>query len=149
MVKMSVFTSEQLATLKEHFQRYDIDGDGTISGKELVPLMEDLCLKISAHKVKAFLRSVDRDNSGSIDFEEFATLISKKLFEPIKRMFQGFDKDSDGYITVDELRQGLRELNEATTEADVAKFVAAADKDGDGRVSCEEFAKMMNQLNLF
>lgn len=147
--KMSIFSPEQLATLKEYFKRYDTNGDGTISGKELVPLMEDLSLKTSAHKVRAFLRSVDTNNSGSIDFEEFAALISKKLLAPIKSMFEGFDKDGDGFITADELCQGLKEFNENTTEAELAKFVAAADKDGDGRVSYEEFAKMMNKLNIF
>ena len=146
---MSEFSPEQLAKLREHFRRYDANGDGTISGKELVPLMHDLSLRTSAHKMKAFLRSVDSDNSGSIDFEEFAALISKKLLEPIKNMFQSFDNDGDGYITADDLRKGMREFNENVTDDELAKFVAAADKDGDGLVSYEEFVQVMNKLNLF
>ena len=57
----------------------------------------------------------DVDNSGTIDYGEFvaATLHLNKLEreEHLMAAFQYFDKDSSGYITVDELQQACAEHN--------------------------------------
>ena len=138
------FTSEQLTRFQEFFVQYDTNNDGSISGDELLPLMESLGLKSSKRQVKSFLKSVDTDGNGSIDFGEFVSMIATRMkLEPIWKMFQNLDKDGDGYLTVDDLRTGLQELNENVTDADLAKFVSNADTNGDGRVDYEEFAVSM------
>ena len=138
------FTSEQLTRFQEFFVQYDTNNDGSISGDELLPLMESLGLKSSKRQVKSFLKSVDTDGNGSIDFGEFVSMIATRMkLEPIRKMFQNIDKDGDGYLTVDELRTGLQELNENVTDADLAKFVSNADINGDGRVDYVEFAVSM------
>ena len=138
------FTAEQLTRFQEFFAQYDTNSDGSISGDELLPLMESLGLKSSRRHIKAFLKSTDIDSSGSIDFGEFVNMIAARMkLEPIRKMFQNIDKDGDGYLTVDELRLGLQELDENVTDADLAKFVSNADTNGDGRVDYIEFAMSM------
>ena len=138
------FTSEQLTRFQEFFVQYDTNNDGSISGDELLPLMESLGLKSSKRQVKSFLKSVDTDGNGSIDFGEFVSMIATRMkLEPIRKMFQNIDKDGDGYLTVDDLRTGLQELNENVTDADLARFVSNADTNGDGRVDYVEFAVSM------
>ena len=138
------FTAEQLARFKDHYEQYDTNKDGSISGEELLPLMESLGLKTSHRHIKAFLKSVDTDNSGSIDFGEFVNMIAKKMkLEPIQKMFQEIDKDGDGYISIDDLRVAMQQLDQNVTGADLAKFLHAADTNGDGSVDYTEFAIAM------
>ena len=139
-----VFSAEQLTRIKSHFTLYDINKDGSISGDELPLLMESLGLETSQRQIKSFMKSVDTDKSGSISLEEFVNMVAKKLkLEPIQKMFQQIDKDGDGYLTIDELRIGLQQLNENITDADLARFISTADTDTDGRVDYIEFAISM------
>ena len=52
------------------------------------------------------------------------------------------DKDKDGFITADELKQGIME----TVEKKINYLVQEADVDGDGQISYYEFC-LVNQIN--
>ena len=52
------------------------------------------------------------------------------------------DKDNDGFITADELKQGIIE----TIEKKIDYLVQEADVDGDGQISYYEFC-LVNQMN--
>ena len=52
------------------------------------------------------------------------------------------DKDNDGFITADELKQGIIE----TVEKKIHYLVQEADVDGDGQISYYEFC-LVNQMN--
>lgn len=49
--------------------------------------------------------------------------------------FKLFDKDGNGLITKQELREGLNKLGESMTEKEIAELVEAADMDGDGNIN--------------
>ena len=141
---MASFTAEQLAAFRENFSRYDVDGNGSISGAELHPLLESLGYSTSARQVKAFLKSVDTNNSGSIEFDEFVAMIAQKIkSDPALKVFQAVDKNGDGFLSADELRTALQQFGKSVSEDDFARYMAKADKDGDGKVSYEEFAIVM------
>ncbi|KAG0263240.1 hypothetical protein BG011_009075 [Mortierella polycephala] len=63
---------QQVAELKESFDTFDRNGDGTISRRELHSLLYTV-----GHKTKTddILSEYDVDNSGTIDFEEFLKLV--------------------------------------------------------------------------
>ncbi|CAK8671948.1 calmodulin-like isoform X2 [Clavelina lepadiformis] len=61
----------------------------------------------------------------------------------IMRIFQEFDKDGDGYISPEELRNLLLRIGEDFTELDIQEMMSAADEDGDGFVSFNEFVQVM------
>ena len=140
-----VFTPAQLTKFKEQFVQFDSDGDSNISGGELGPLMESLGLETSAREVKAFLKATDTDRNGAIDFNEFVAMMVKKAKRgPLMLAFKTFDKNGDGFITIDELRKGLKASGEKVTETELSCIMARADTDGDGKVNYEEFAAMMS-----
>ena len=78
-------------------------------------------------EIEAIIRSVDADDSGTIDLDEFLTLMSDPRFnDPTKdehrEVFKMFDKDGNGQISVAELKEAFRNLGEFTGTPPTAKF---------------------------
>ena len=93
-------THEQIAEFKEAFSLFDKDGDGTITTKELGTVMRSLGQNPTEAELQDMINEVDQDGSGSIDFPEFLTLMSRKMHdtdteEEIKEAFRVFDKDGN------------------------------------------------------
>jgi hypothetical protein len=59
-------------TLRAFFQKYDKNGDGVIDRYELRLLFNDLNEVLSDEKFEQLIREMDTDNSGVIEFKEFA-----------------------------------------------------------------------------
>lgn len=67
------------------------------------------------NRVRLVFQELDKDNSGSISFEEFLTLITDKKFQDsgkdeLRETFDMFDKDQNGYICDSELRTVMDSL---------------------------------------
>lgn len=94
------------------------------------------------------INEVDVNKSGTIEFDEFLTMMLAKKEETsreeeIKEAFRLFDKDGNGYISACELRQLMTSLGEKLTDDEVGEMIREADIDGDGQVNYEEFLRMM------
>ena len=87
--------------------------------------------------------AADVDGDGSIDYQEFlgATIHMSKLNkeEYLLKAFQHFDTDNSGFITRDELIEGLKGMG----SGDLEGILKEVDKDNDGRINYEEFCTMM------
>ncbi len=141
-------SNEQITEFKEAFALFDKDGDGTITTKELGTVMRSLGQNPTEAELQDMVNEVDQDGSGSIDFPEFLTLMSRKMNdsdseEEIKEAFRVFDKDGNGFISAAELRHVMTNLGEKLTDEEVDEMVREADVDGDGQINYEEFVKMM------
>jgi len=152
MQRKPTLTEAQIADLKEAFKVFDIDGNGTISPSELEILMRRVGV-LGNHtpledQIKAIIRAVDVDNSGTIDFGEFLTLMSDPKFKhPYKderrEAFEMFDKDGNGYISITELKAAFRMLGQWLDDEELDSILKEADLDGDRRIDYEEFLHMM------
>jgi len=80
--------------------------------------------------------------SGELEFEEFCMLSSRFLIEEdveamqqeLREAFRLYDKEGNGYITTDVLREILRELDETITAEDLDSMIEEIDSDGSGTV---------------
>ena len=66
-------------------------------------------------EVDAIIRHVDADDSGTIDFDEFLTLMSDPKFsnkDEHREVFNMFDKDGNGYISASELKTAFRNIGQ-------------------------------------
>merc|ERR1712151_376802 len=143
-------TEEQIQEFKEAFALFDKDGDGTITTKELGTVMRSLGQNPTEAELHDMINEVDNDGSGTIDFAEFLSLMSKKMKdadseEELMEAFKVFDKDGNGFISSVELRHVMTNLGEKLTDDEVDEMIREADVDGDGQVNYDEFVKMMLQ----
>ena len=80
--------------------------------------------------------------NGEIDFDEFLQMMSKKIKfideeTEIKAAFTVFDKDGNGFISAQELRQVMASLGEKLSEDELDEMMREADVDGDGQINYE------------
>merc|ERR1711936_563857 len=124
MSDSSPLTEDQVAEFKEVFSLFDRDQDGSITSKELETVMRSLGQNPTEHELQDLINDVDSDQDGSIDFNEFLAMMSKKLKETdfdeeIKEAFKLLDKNGDGYISATELKTVMSDLQEKLTEKEV------------------------------
>ncbi|CAM8926559.1 unnamed protein product [Rhodiola kirilowii] len=140
-------SEEEIQGLKEMFQAIDTDNSGAITFDELKAGLRRYGSSLNDTEIHDLMDAADFDNSGTIDYGEFiaATIHLNKLEheERLVAVFQYFDKDASGYITVDELQQVCAELN--MTDEYIEDIVNGVDQDNDGRIDYSEFVAMMHK----
>ena len=108
---------------------------------------------MSEKEIKKFEKELDKDGDGTIDVEEFFTmihtgprkdLIRKALIQRsgIRKVFQKYDRDGNGIITKDEFRRIVEDRYQAKLlpqQLDV--MLIQADTNKDGHIDYEEFLK--------
>lgn len=131
---------------------FDKDGDGTITSAELASVMRALGQQPTEEELEMMINSVDTDQNGVIDFDEFVAIMRTHLYTEdtvpdldaeLLEAFRIFDRNGDGFITKEELRQALLNLGERLTDEELDRMMADADTDGNGLIDYPEFAAMM------
>lgn len=87
--------------------------------------------------LRQMIKEVDADDSGTIDFAEFLTLMARKMKTQdseaeIQEAFKVFDTDNSGKISATELRQVMEKLGEKLSDQEVEDMIREADINGDG-----------------
>ena len=141
-------SKEVIAEYRETFKLFDSNGDGSITLSELRDVMKSLISNPTEAELRDMINEVDTDGNGTVDFNEFCAMMEKKkekshLQDELKNAFLAFDKDGDGFISPDELRDVMKALKIDLTDKEHDAIIDAADSDSDGQLSYEEFATMM------
>ncbi|KAI4336435.1 hypothetical protein L6164_014964 [Bauhinia variegata] len=142
-------SEEEIGGLKELFKMIDTDNSGTITFDELKDGLKRVGSELMESEIRDLMDAADIDNSGTIDYGEFiaATVHLNKLEreENLLSAFSYFDKDSSGYITIDEIQQACKEFGLADVHID--EMIKEIDQDNDGQIDYGEFAAMMRKGN--
>lgn len=88
-------------------------------------------------KVEEFISLVDFNNDGTINFSEFVTVTIEKgrllSEEMLRKAFNMFDIDGNGYITIDELKETIP-IDGKNSDEIWEEIMNEVDFDGDGQV---------------
>ncbi|KAJ8753687.1 hypothetical protein K2173_026363 [Erythroxylum novogranatense] len=68
--------------------------------------------------------------------------VSLRNMDEIKRVFNQFDTNADGKISVDELGDVLKSMGSAYTKAELHRVMEEMDTDKDGFINLDEFAQL-------
>ncbi|CAL8077348.1 unnamed protein product [Calicophoron daubneyi] len=141
-------TQDQKLLYQEAFNSFDLNRDGEIDCEELEKALRKLGLEPTKGEVKAMIKQVDTDNSGTMNFMEFITMVEQKkkyqdTDENLRKSFKFFDKDGDGYITAVELKSVISKVNTNVTTKEIEEMIKKVDKNKDGRLDYDEFIVLM------
>ena len=93
--------------------------------------------------------------SAKIDFLTFCLISSKfmteedeeGLKEELKEAFRIYDRDGQGFITTDVLKEILREIDSELTEDDLDNIIEEVDEDGSGTLDFDGKLDSINYLS--
>ncbi|CAL4910350.1 unnamed protein product [Urochloa decumbens] len=152
-----------LRDIKDVFDQYDEDSDGTIDNEELRRCLGKLEVQMSDREVDDVHRYCDIDSRNGIQFQEFVVLLclmyllfgpdvtrrvsefeSAKLnyvFDELIDAFLFFDKDGDGKMKRRDVTQRMNETShqERTPSHITAQLFKEMDINRNGKVNLKEF----------
>lgn len=78
--------------------------------------MDKLGQKTTDEELRKMMNGVDLDKNGMIDFDEFLRLMSNRFHnvnevDEVEAAFNVFDRDGNGFISIEELALVLRSLS--------------------------------------
>jgi len=147
---LSPEASKQYYGLKDTFNIFDMDSSGSVDLHELGGLMQALGISLEEDEKRCMMKEFDKDNSGSISFDEFFTYMQRRTTEVnakdvVKDVFEMMDKDGSGSITAAEFVDVLEKLGTNLTKREIQDLVREIDHSGDGEISLDEFADVLEK----
>ena len=143
------------------FNHFDSDGSGSIDLSELGVAMKSLGFEPRQDDLKAMLGSIDDDENGTINFEEFLDMMTikisesaakkecEKAFRVMKRLIatnindsscpflihaQLLDSKEQGFLNLESFQDIVSSSGEQMTDEEVRLMFSDADLDSDGKV---------------
>jgi Ca2+-binding EF-hand superfamily protein len=138
----------KLEELRQCFDTFDEDQNGTISQQEFQYALTKLNIFIGKDEVQDLFYEYDTNNDNNLDFDEFIKLVAK--LDPtvsqeieINQAFKLFDLNQDGFITRYEVKEALTRFGIAASEDEIDLLFAMTDDDKDGKINRAEFRNML------
>jgi len=143
--------SEQIEALKKGFDGFDKEGAGTISETNMQMILKSMGIKVDKAEIENAAAEVDEEGSGKFSLTMFATVAARfmseddeeQMKEELKEAFRIYDRDGQGFITTDVLKEILREIDSTLTEDDLLNIIEEVDEDQSGTLDFDEFQEMM------
>merc|ERR1712080_569202 len=127
---------DEIKVLKSCFTLFDVKKQDFLSADDLDDILRAMGFRPSKEELKEILEEIDEDGSGEIEFEEFCQLCAKFLIEEpdeetmkaeLKEAFRVYDKEANGFITTDTLREIISELDTRLTKEDLDGIIEEID----------------------
>jgi len=141
-------TAVQEKFITEMYEKFDLDGNGILSFKELRKGLQFLGLNPTVHDVKEIMKKYKLEKR-KIGYEEFKEIMQEMVLSKtdtkveLTLAFSLFDKNNDGCIDKQELKVCLRTLGEKMTDSEIDKLFSYCDADHNGKLSIVEMTQIL------
>merc|ERR1719260_335365 len=114
-------------------------------------ILKSMGVKVDKDDMENYSGEVDEAVSGKFSFNQFCQVAAKfmieddeeQMKEELKEAFRIYDKEGQGFITTDVLKEILREIDTTLTESDLDNIIEEVDEDASGTLDFDEFQEMM------
>lgn len=148
MFVVSKLTDSNISAMRMHFKMADSDGNGVLSKSELLRAMKNSA-NVDENNLDGIISSLDVNDNGVIDYSEFLTCcMLRKSFSTtgyLESAFKYFDKDGNGLITANEVRNVLfgGEIAQTLPINEIENMIRESDKNDDGCIDYKEFIEII------
>jgi len=142
--------ADQTESMKKVFSTFDTDKTGFV-GTDRIPDILQFGANFEEDELDSRIADVDKDKAGKVNFDQFVQIVmtfleeedDEALAEELKEAFRMYDKEGQGYITTQVLKDIMKELDPKLTKDELEQIVNEVDEDGSGTVDFDEFMEMM------
>ena len=144
-------SEQDIDQLKEVFDVLDKDGNGILAPHEIRTWLMEGGFKATKETVYDIIAEYDEDEKGGLQFGEFLRLMVRgppstyETKEEIMKIFKKFDKDKDGFITINDLRNVKKDLGEDLNEESLKLIITKSDSNMDGKISFDDFYNVITR----
>jgi len=142
----SALSESGRAQVHKTFDAFDTDGSGDISYDELKSLLARMGISSSPESFGRITAALDEDGNGFITRDEFVNWYTSMIGSSMsldtlaRQMFDAFDVDNSGEVTLGEFKERLDMLSgNGFTLDEIGAIVNELDVDRSGTVDFEEF----------
>ena len=133
---------------KKIFNLHSKEQDGNVNTSELANIFKSINIDASDEEIKEIIQKLDLENKKEINYDEFLTIINQKdkdvdEEEEVLKAFKVFDKEGNGLININELKDIMLNIGNNWSEDELNKMLGEADIDMDGYINYEEFVRTM------
>eukprot|EP00949_MAST-11_sp_MAST-11-sp1_P005394 g5394.t1 len=163
-LKMREANAEQLNRMVHSmFASLDGDASGSVSVEEMAKVLFPRAYKEDMDDIVTYLLMPPTPRNSEDDEKNMKKELSEEAIEELRMLFNLYDKDRSGSLTVDELRESMQgsflfdsvpdpgSINKqaaSMTTTDFERLVMASDMDGDGMIDFDEWCSMMSFMYL-
>ena len=132
---------------EEIFDMWDVDGDNMVGANEIRQILQSMGREASNEEIMSFLKIADKNNSGSIEKNNFMKAledtfsISEEGKNEVCDSFKIFDVREDGKISVNNLKNILLKYGKENefNENDINEIIQIVDPEKTGFVNYQDF----------
>ena len=147
---VKLLSEEEICELREAFNIFDVNSEGTIDKDKLILLLFSLKQYPTKEELEETMKSLGLDKLDQINFDQFLKIMgkrinTKKVDEDIyfRNLFDSMDRNKNGMISIHEIRFIILHSNEDISEKELELLMNNVDSDNDGLISFEEFLSFM------
>lgn len=157
--RRTIVDREELAEVARIFNTFDASGDGAIQTSELEQLLIALGVDLSKQSLNAMVKQLDTDGDGEISRDEFLAFYASSLSDDDNKeggghrnlhelgrfIFQLFDRDGSGGVTLSEFKAVLDALNVGFDIDEIGELVNELDEGNHGTVREKNFIELLER----
>ena len=141
-----------LEEYQEVFDSYDVNGNGVIEKKEMEAVLQRLGQPATDKQIESVFKKLNTDDDKVISFDEFIWFMkeyhlskNKTDTDEVVGVFQVFDKNNNGVLSIREFKHILTDLGNKFSEEEVEEMFKEVDLDRDGNISYKEFVEFWQE----
>lgn len=150
--KRNVLSQDQLGEIQEAFTLFDSESKGALDARELKAAVRAMGFDVKKELVRKMMLEVGKETNQLVNLTDFTEMLRPRMHEKgsreeLMKIFQLFDDNRSGKITLRDLKRVATEIGESITEDELKEMLGEADRDGDGALNFDEFYRVMRYRN--